>query len=87
MTNNIELIISAFIAAAIAISGLPGIWQQARYELGIGPRPYGQRPNLIRRTLQRLRQKWRTDMQFYTYWIKLRRPRKEAWQAAQSVIE
>jgi len=27
-----------------------------------------------------------TDMAFYDYWLRLRHSRKEAWQAAQSVL-
>jgi len=93
MMDNLDIIISAAIAIVVVLIGLPGLWQQTINELGNGPFRYPVRESIprriatwLRRVVRKLRQRWHTDMAFYDYWLRLRHSRKEAWQAAQSVL-
>lgn len=68
---NLDILISALVAIVVALSALPGMASNTQP---------------IARLTRKLRDRWRQDMDFYHYWLRLKQPRSEAWEKAQRVI-
>ena len=81
MNVELDILISAIFVIAIALSGLPGLWQRTCTEFEITTRP-----SPVARLTRWLRNRLALERNFYRYWLRERQSRSQAWEAAQKVI-